>query len=564
MKKLSFLTALLLFVATALFAEEEHLITVVVQDDGSARVTHQLTMKIDANASEKMLGIDYPDGVEVSDLSVSEGDRHYRVLGKWGGFSSVGRESCALEKTDIGYEITWSTDAFELTEKEYEKFDIHDQTFQVEYTLTGLVRHYDDVDGLSFMFVNKEMDVFEETRLAIFLANGKELNEDNSIIICEGFEGTWGWGNYGQLLAYTTDKDPGRIKMIVSAQFHHGLIEPSQTVSGTYQEYLDARLTEDFLNDKQPTTFGDIILWVFLGIIALVCGIGLIFLIISWSYQLFRWLYDRVTFGPSRRRNQQIRFVEKEVDYWRDLPFGGSIYASNYELNCTATLRPVASASEAINAYILRLIYRGCLGINAQGQLTVEEWSKDKNATPADAKHEKALYELLLYASGPDRILQEGEVEAYLKNRPQYLWPLLHLRQGGYHPFSDYSVKTFMPDAHLAGFRRFLKDFSLIGERHVVEVTLWREYMVFATLFGIADQVKKDMQVVCPEFLKNDLVTGKMLNFNVQTSPYASLISEHAAIAERTAPSSGNLSGEARLDYEQERQATQINNNTKQ
>lgn len=72
-----------------------------------------------------------------------------------------------------------------------------------------------------------------------------------------------------------------------------------------------------------------------------------------------------------------------------------------------------------------------------------------------------------------------------------------------------YHLRT---DAHLVGFRRFLKDFSLIGERHVVEVTLWREYMVFA------------------------------------------LISERAAVAELTAPGRGQLAEKALQDYELERQ----------
>lgn len=508
MKKQFLLTALLLFVQTMLFAEKEHLVTVVIQDDGSARVTHQFVKDLSSSDAEMSLGIDYPDGVEVSEISVSDSWQQYEVLDSWGGFWGGSARCCALEDTKIGYRIVWGTEAYDMTEQEFEDFERHDEPFQVAYTLKGLVRHYDDFDGLSFMFVNKEMASFKKTKLTISLANGKQLNEDNSSLAIAGFEGEWGWEGTKNLVAYTTEENQKGMKMIVSAMFSHGLIQPLQTAEGTFLESVDTRYTEDFLEDKQPTSFGDYIIYGFFILLAIVIVIGVLALL----PHLLRLLFDRITFGSKRRLNQQKRFVEEEADYWRDLPFKGSIYVANYELNSTKAIRPVPSAAEAINAYILRLIYRGTLGINAQGQLTVGEWIKDKNSTPNDAKHEQALYELLLNASGRDRIVQEGEVAAYLK------------------------------------------DFSLVGERHAVEVTLWREYMVFATLFGIADQVKKDMQTVCPEYLKMDELTNAMLSTHFDATPYASLISERAAVAEQFAPGKGSLASAAQQDYEQERE----------
>ena len=52
------------------------------------------------------------------------------------------------------------------------------------------------------------------------------------------------------------------------------------------------------------------------------------------------------------------------------------------------------------------------------------------------------------------------------------------------------------------GLKRYLKDFSLLEERHAVEVSLWDEYMVYAQLFGIAKQVRKDFQKICPEYFE--------------------------------------------------------------
>ena len=67
-------------------------------------------------------------------------------------------------------------------------------------------------------------------------------------------------------------------------------------------------------------------------------------------------------------------------------------------------------------------------------------------------------------------------------------------------------------DAHLqagevqqvVGFVHYLKDFSLVEERHMEEVNLWKEYLVYASFYGIADQVRKDMKKVAPDTIKLD------------------------------------------------------------
>ena len=56
----------------------------------------------------------------------------------------------------------------------------------------------------------------------------------------------------------------------------------------------------------------------------------------------------------------------------------------------------------------------------------------------------------------------------------------------------------------VVGFVHYLKDFSLVEERHLEEVNLWKEYLVYASFYGIADQVRKDMKKVAPDTVKLD------------------------------------------------------------
>ena len=51
---------------------------------------------------------------------------------------------------------------------------------------------------------------------------------------------------------------------------------------------------------------------------------------------------------------------------------------------------------------------------------------------------------------------------------------------------------------HLMGFKKYLLDFSLIGERGVSEAIIWQDYLSFAALFGIADQVMAQLNKLYP------------------------------------------------------------------
>ena len=44
------------------------------------------------------------------------------------------------------------------------------------------------------------------------------------------------------------------------------------------------------------------------------------------------------------------------------------------------------------------------------------------------------------------------------------------------------------------GLWKYLKDYSLIKDRYPIELNIWNEYLVFASLFGIADKVAKEFK----------------------------------------------------------------------
>lgn len=65
------------------------------------------------------------------------------------------------------------------------------------------------------------------------------------------------------------------------------------------------------------------------------------------------------------------------------------------------------------------------------------------------------------------------------------------------------------------GLKKYMEEFSLLNEREVPEIAIWEKFLVYATAFGIADKVLKQLKVVYPD-IENSI--------NVNTYPYMYLM----------------------------------------
>ena len=53
----------------------------------------------------------------------------------------------------------------------------------------------------------------------------------------------------------------------------------------------------------------------------------------------------------------------------------------------------------------------------------------------------------------------------------------------------------------MAGLKKFLKDFSVIDKREPIEVSLWNEYLMYAQIFGMADEIDNQFIKLYPEVI---------------------------------------------------------------
>lgn len=60
------------------------------------------------------------------------------------------------------------------------------------------------------------------------------------------------------------------------------------------------------------------------------------------------------------------------------------------------------------------------------------------------------------------------------------------------------------------GLKRYMENFSMLDEREVPELVLWEKYLVYATAFGIAEKVLKQLKVKYPELTEDAYYYDKM------------------------------------------------------
>lgn len=62
------------------------------------------------------------------------------------------------------------------------------------------------------------------------------------------------------------------------------------------------------------------------------------------------------------------------------------------------------------------------------------------------------------------------------------------------------------------GLKRYMEDYSMIDDREVPELAIWEKYLVYATTFGIADKVLKQLKIQYPEIEEGNITNSTYLN----------------------------------------------------
>lgn len=455
---------------------------VELAQDGSAWVTQVWKADAGASGTEFYIPVGNLGAMTLSEFSVSENGRTFQSLGDdW----DVDRNrsyktgKCGIVRKRDGVELCWGLG------------ESGPHTWTIRYRLTGLVQAYEDADAFNYMFVNKGMD---------------PAPEHAKVTIVPAFEGpawtvnsprVWAFGFYGEInvvngavVAETSESMSYGSSLICLVAFDKGIFQPTVEKEGLVQEMIDRALDgSSYGDDEGGEWFLLIFAFLFLGGFASLIWVGIA------SARGYKW--------------KASIFGKKKITGWyRDVPLEGNLLAAQYLLAKGKRFEFSAPANNLIGALFLRWIMDGQLEVHPDPNSSKRVNLEFKAQSVAEDDVMEDLFQMARAAAGSNNLLEKNEFEKWSTKNYKKLtaWPDRAIARGkswfrskGYFKTDGVCTEQGAVEAcHLIEFQNFLKDFTLSGERGAPEVRLWKDYLVFAQLFGIADKVAKQFQKLYP------------------------------------------------------------------
>ncbi len=473
-------------------------IRVVLSHNGDAHITETRVMDIDSEGTECYIGLGNMGGSEVRDLEVSdENGLEFTNIGSWDVDRSRDWKAgkCGIVYKHNGYELCWGLG------------DSGSRTYTTRYTITSLVHAYPDADAIRHVFLDQDVSPKpDKARLSIEAEDSTLFTEENCGIWGFRFGGELSFED-GKIIVHNTEPFDYRGALYIMVRFDKGLFEPTIQEDDTFEHKKELAFEgSDYTSDGEEWTWEDTLILLFLALSFFVVPvIGLVW------YFVYVW----------RARKK----VNKDLLWYRDIPLNGNLQQANDMLNAYKYLG--TDYNNLLSACILKLINMGAISIeetlNRKGK-TEQNFVIHELKNPGDQPLLlRKIHSMFKTAAGDDTILEPKELRSFMRSSKNEsitdsFINTLHTKTS----ISNY--KERLDDVRqVFGLKKFLKEFSLLDERHVNEVSLWKDYMIYATLFGIADQVIKDMKKINPEYFNMDQVAAQMANDHTLPVIYSTL-----------------------------------------
>ena len=505
-------------------------ITVTLATDGSAQIREVWDMTL-SRGTEVYLLFENLGDIRILDLTVSdELGETYTTDRHWDTERSFERKKnhCGLNTTSRGYEICWGIGEY------------GHRTYTLNYTLTNLVKSLQDYDMIHFQFFTPKD--FRTERVRVTLRKPGFEMDTLTRIWAFGFDG-YIWREDGKVIAESENPlEPGH-SVIILTRFDKGTFESESRQNRSFQTVLDKALEgaddPDSEEDRKEAFIEKL-----MGILFTLCMVLLPFLP----------LVIRCVQRRSAKKNAFGTTRLADIPWSRELPYDGDILKNYYVISTTPDLN--AKKNSVASAMILRMLQHDCLLATRDGDGKVLISFNDKaDFTKLDPTEEK-LWSMMYEASGANHILEEKEFSSWAKYHSSQLikWTtevknsgLKGLLRGQFYRGGKYTETGRQENLKLIGFKKFLEDATLIKERTSPEVTLWREYLVFASLIGIADKVAKELKDINPVLFEQacTMAYTDMTRFIRLSDSYTNVLTRYSTPAS-TYTGGGSLGGFSR------------------
>jgi len=508
-------------------------ITVTLDTDGSAHVREVWDMTL-SRGTEVYLGRENLGDIKILDLTVSdETGETYVTDRSWDTDRSFERKKnhCGLNSISGGYEICWGIGEY------------GHRTYTVDYTLTNLVKSLDDYDMLHYQFYTP--NDFHGSHVKVTIEKPGFEMDTLTRIWGFGYDG-YIWREDGKVIAESENPLEPSHSVIILMRFDKGTFDSKSVQERPFQAVLD-RALEGADEPDVPMSKAEEALYTILGFIFFMgmCLLPFIPLII-------RRVQKR-----KARKNAFGTLNLKSIDWSREIPYNADIEKNYYVISTSPDLK--AQKNSVAAAMILHMLQVGCLeAVKSLDTGKVDIHFRPNSPGFKELDHsEEQLWKYMYEASGSNHVLEEKEFSSWAKNHHSTLasWTtqvknsgLTGLKNHGYYTSGSYTDKGRQENRKIVGFKKFLEDTTLIKERTTPEVALWRDYLIFASLIGIADKVAKELKDINPVVFEQvySMSYNDMSSVIRLTNSYANVLSRNAYTPSYSSYSGGSLGGFSR------------------
>ena len=462
-------------------------IRVVLYKNGDALISETRKMTIDSEGTECYIGLANMGQSVIKDLTVTDETGARYVYTDWDVSESRSwkQYKCGIVTTKRGYELCWGLGAE------------GERTYTTTYIMTGLVRGYPDACAIRHVFLDTAVSPKpEHARVAITTA-------DTTMVISDETCGLWGfkfqgelWFENGYMMAETTEPMNSEAGLYLMARFPKEMFEPTIWEEDSFEDKKEEAFEgSDYEYDEDEDDMSGFEWLMFI----LVYGGAALLVIGSVVWRIYS------VWSAKRKLN-------KNLLWYRDIPLNGNLQEANKILNAYKYFN--SDYNNLMSACILKLISMGIITIetkpNHKGKMEPNFVIHDYKEIDKQPVLMRQLYKIFKESAGSDRVLEPWELKSYMRSTShqsvidQFVTTLHAKKDLSKYPPTDKGVNEVF------GLRKFLKEFTLLDERELKEVTLWKDYMIYATLFGIADKVIKEMKQVNPAYFDMDRVASQM------------------------------------------------------
>ena len=506
-------------------------IQVDLRDNGDAEIVETRQMSIDSQGTECYIVIDNLNGRDITDFYVTdEKGQQYVNVGNWNVKQSREKKAgkCGIVRKSNGCELCWGLG------------QSGERVYIAHYVVTNMVLSYKESDGFNWMFVSREMSPSpQRVEIEIGASSLQSGLPEKSV-------GIWLFGNRdgsihkmdGSVVATVMNMESDE-SVIVMMELEKGLLNPIKSENRSFKDVRKEAFEEsDYKEEKSGLKKA----WDFLvNSFEYLIG-GLICLLLAiWGI------------SSSVRLKRERKNLLNTLEWYREVPANGNLRRARNLMGAFYMSNPI-SRDDIINAMVLQLLRTNTLRIEVhhvdatglkkvfggEGKdmecIVIGDYDSS-NRLLGDSSLRK-LYDIIKESAGEDGILQPKELKKWMSRNPFEVQKFANSLDSG--SVSLKEAKRNIDDVQkVFGLKKFLEDFTLANERHLTEVSLWKDYLVYATLFGIADQVKADMNKINPEFMNLDIVTRNMTNKTVVPMFASGLCNNVSSVMKDSSRSSG-------------------------